>query len=273
MLTAACGGERAVDRVHLRFAPAPGTTVQYVFEQSTAMLFEGGPISGMRQRVNMRLFLTERITGAAPGGIAVQVTFDSVEALGLPFDDADLEPLLRRLRGLTGQLVVDERMRVVGATFEGLAGVPAQWGEQLGSTVRGMVFPFPNGPVGVGDSWTEDVELPLTSLPGNPGPVRARTTVTLRELRVEGADTTAVLAVVSVMPKDPIRVRANNGEATIRLTGSLEGEQSFSLTRGMPSTAAMAGELRISVRSDGDGSDVMGVVLDQQIDMRTAGEP
>jgi hypothetical protein len=68
-------------------------------------------------------------------------------------------------------------------------------------------------------------------------------------------------------------VRANNGEATIYLTGSLEGEQSFSLTRGMPSTAAMAGELRISVRSDGDGSDVMGVVLDQQIDMRTAGEP
>jgi hypothetical protein len=103
--------------------------------------------------------------------------------------------------------------------------------------------------------------------------VRASTTLTLREIRVEGADTTVVFSVVSAMPKDPIRVTAEGQTATIQLTGTLEGEQTFSLTRGMPSMAAMAGVVRMTVSGAFAGPGEMTLILDQRIDMRTVGGP
>lgn len=275
VLAAGCGGERAGgDAVRLRFGPPAGTTQHYAIEQHTTMRFEGGPMEGMgQQQVTMRMFVTQTVTGPTEGGTGVTLTFDStrLESPGMPV--AQMDAALQRMRGLTGHLVVDERMKVVGATFQPVPGLPRNVGEQLGSTVRGLVFPFPAGPVGVGDSWTEEIELPLGQLPGNPGPVRSRTTLTLREIRVEEGDSLVVLDVVSTMPKDPIRVRVESQEATIHLDGTLEGDQVFSLTRGMPRSAAMAGAVRMTMSGGIPGAGEMALILDQRIDMRTLGGP
>jgi hypothetical protein len=272
VLAVACGGERGGERVTLRFQPAAGAAQQYAIEQHTTMNFEGGPMAQLgEQRMTVRMYVTQTVTGPAEGGTAVTLTFDSTQLESPALPVGQMDDALRRMRGLTGQLIVDERMRVVGVAFQSVAGLPPNVGDQLGSTVRGLVFPFPEQPVRVGESWTEAIDLPLGELPGNPGPVRATTTLTLREVRVQEGDTSVVLDVVSAMPQDPIRVQAEGGQATIRLNGALEGEQEFSLTRGLPLTAAIAGVVRMTMT--GPSGEEMTLMLDQHVTMRPVGGP
>lgn len=273
VLVVACSGDRAGgERVTLRFAPTPGTTRHYVIEQHTKMRFEGGPMAQLgEQQMTFRVFVTEAIAGPASGGTAVALTFDSTHAESPALPVGRMEEALRRMRGLTGQLVLDERMRVIDATFKPAPGLPAKVGEQLGSIVQGMAFPFPARPVGVGDSWTEAVALPLGELPGSPGPVRASTSLRLREIHRDAADTTVVFEIVSAMPKDPIHLRINGQDATIHLAGTLEGEQEFSLTHSMPLTAAMTGVIRMTTSDPITGGQATTLNLDQRVVMRTVG--
>lgn len=270
-VTVACGGERAGDgKVLLRFHPATGTSRQWAIEQHTTMKFEDGPMARMgEQQMTMRMFVTQAVTGPAEGGIGLAVTFDStmIESPGIPAEQ--VAGPLRKMRGLKGEIVMDERMRVVRTRFNDPPGAPPNAGQQLGSSIRGMSFPLPEGRVGVGDSWAESIELPLGELPGNPGPVRAATTFTLREIRAAGSDTTVVFDVATKLPTEPIKVTIQGQEATFRLAGTLTGEQEFSVTRSMQQSGAVGGVVKMTMSGVMPGAAEMTMSLDQHMTMRT----
>src|SRR6266478_5600105 len=113
------------------------------------MRFEGGPMGAVpEQTFRMRMYYTQLVKGPAPGGVAVTVTFDSTSLDAPGMGAGAMRPAL-------------DRMRVLSAAFTGLTGAASPVTEQLGSSFKAMAFPLPEGPVGVGDSWVAEHELPL----------------------------------------------------------------------------------------------------------------
>jgi len=66
------------------------------------------------------------------------------------------------MRGMKSDIVYDDRMQVLSAAFTGLTGAPSPVTEQLGSSMKSMAYRS-RGPVGVGDSWVAEHELPLAA--------------------------------------------------------------------------------------------------------------
>lgn len=272
-LALACGGGGAGDKIMLRYHPPAGASQQLAIEQEIGMRFEGGPMAEMgEQRMTTQMFVTQAVAGPVEGGTAVTVTFDSMHVSSPMLPPRAMEQALRQMRGVKGDLVLDERMRVVRASFTGVRGVPADISQQLGSSVRGASFsiPFPARAVGVGDKWTETVEVPLGEIPGNKGPIKATTEIRVLEIRVQDGDTIVVLDVGTRLPTDPIAMSAEGEQGTITFAGVLAGDQEFSLPRGAVISGTMGGEVRITVSSPSSPG-TMTMVMNQRLTMRALG--
>src|ERR1044071_8864144 len=160
----ACGGDSrgGGPKVTLRYHPPAGAAYHYALDQQNAMRIEGGPMSAMpEQTFRMRMYYTQQVNGPARGGVAVTVTFDSTSLDAPGMGPGAMRPALDRMRGMRSDVVYDERMHVLSAAFTGLAGAPSPVTEQLGNSMKSMAFPLPEEPVGVGDSWVTEHELPL----------------------------------------------------------------------------------------------------------------
>lgn len=270
----ACGGG-AGQKIALRYHPPAGASQQFAIDQATRMRFEGGPMAEMgEQHMTMRMFVTHAVTGPVEGGTGVTVTFDSMQIESSMMPQGAADDALRRVRGLRGDLVLDERMRVVRASFANVPGAPAGMSRQLSGSVKGASFsvPFPQQAVGVGDKWTETTEVPLGELPGNPGPIKATTEVRVLEIRTQDGDTVVVLDVTTTMPADPITIRAEGEEATITFAGTLAGDQEFSLARGAAISGTMGGEVRMTMESPRLAGG-MTMVMNQQLTLQSLGAP
>src|SRR2546425_8070980 len=187
------------------------------------------------QTFRMRMYYTQLVKGPAQGGVAVTVTFDSTSLDAPGMGPGAMRPALDRMRGMRSDVVYDDRMHVLSAAFTGLTGAPSPVTEQLGSSMKAMAFPLPEGPVGVGDSWVAEHELPLGQQALNASsPLKSRTRITLKEIQIAGADTSVVLGIETHFPDEPITL-TQQGEGgapqtgTLRLSGSLSGEQVYSL--------------------------------------------
>ncbi len=201
-----CRGGASGPKVTLRYHPPAGAAYHYALDQQNAMRIEGGPMSAMpEQTFRMRMYYTQLVKGPAQGGVAVTVTFDStsIEAPGM--GPGAMGPALDRMRGMKSDVVYDERMHVLSAAFTGLAGAPSPVTEQLGSSMKGMAFPLPEGPVGVGDSWVAEHDLPLGQQAlSTSGPLKSRTRITVKEIQVAGVDTSVLLGIETSFPDEPI---------------------------------------------------------------------
>jgi hypothetical protein len=166
------------------------------------------------------------------------------------------------MRGLTSTIVYDDRMNVVHAGFTNATGMPSPLAEQLGRNVKGMTFPLPKRPVGVGDSWTAEVELPMTQMMNAGTRLTTKTKLTVKEIHADGPDTTVLLGVETTYPKDPITVQADNGSQTVKLSGTLTGEQLFSVTKGAPVRSSVGGTIRLEVAGK-KGAEGMKMLMQQ----------
>src|SRR5204863_1950943 len=172
-------------------------------------------------------------------------------------------PALDRMRGMKSDVVYDERMHVLSAAFTGLAGAPSPVTEQLGSSMKGMAFPLPEGPVGVGDSWVAEHELPLGQQAlSTSGPLKSRTRITVKEIQVAGVDTSVLLGIETSFPDEPITLTQQGpGGApqtgTLRLSGNLSGEQLYSLKRSAQVRAMMGGTIKMKSTAGGRGEMTM----------------
>jgi hypothetical protein len=59
----------------------------------------------------------------------------------------------------------------------------------------------------------------------------------------------------------------------VRLTGTLAGDQAFSLSRGTVLGGTMAGAIRLEMTGGIAGDRTLGVTLDQRLTLRTLEEP
>jgi hypothetical protein len=246
-------------KVTLRYHPPTGATYHYALEQQNSMQMAGGPAGQLPgQEITLHIYYSQAVTGPTAGGIGVTVTYDSTTML-----PAGMAPALDRMRGLTSKVVYDDRMHVVSATFTGIAGQASPLADQMGKSVKGMTLPLPDAPVGVGDSWTSETEMPIGEALGASTPLRSRTRLTVKEIQVAGADTSILLAVQTTFPGDPFTITQRGRQATVKLTGAIAGEQLFSLGKSVPVRYSMGGRMTIAVRDPQTGSAGMSLAMEQ----------
>ena len=259
-----CRGGASGPKVTLRYHPPAGAAYHYALDQQNAMRFEGGPMGAVpEQTFRMRMYYTQLVKGPAPGGVAVTVTFDSTSLDAPGMGAGAMRPALDRMRGMRSDVVYDDRMHVLSAAFTGLTGAASPVTEQLGSSLKAMAFPLPEGPVGVGDSWVAEHELPLGRQALNASrPLKSRTRITVKEIQIAGADTSVVLGIETHFPDEPITL-TQQGEGgapqtgTLRLSGSLSGEQVYSLQRSAQVRAMMGGTIKMKIGSAGQPETTM----------------
>ncbi len=254
-------------KLTLRYHPPTGATYRYSLEQQNSVRFVRGAMRGVpSQDVKMHLYYTQAVTGPAAGGIGVTVTYDSTT-----IEPGGLAPALDRMRGLTSSVVYDDRMQIVSARFTGLAGQPSPLLEQMGKSFKGVSFPLPPDPVGVGDSWVSEIDLPLGEMVGAGAPIKAHTQLTVKEIRITGPDTSILLAVATTFPGDPVTIARDGQTATLKLSGALSGEQVYSLAKSAPVRATMGGTMNIDVKGGQTGPDGMAIALEQQTSLQLTG--
>jgi hypothetical protein len=261
---AGCRGGSGGPKVTLRYRPPAGATYGFALEQQNSMKVEGGPMAQLPgQDVTLHIYYTQAVTGPTAGGIGVTVTYDSTT-----MEPGGMAPALDRMRGLRSNVVYDDRMRIVSASVSGVEGQPSPLLEQMGKSVKGITFALPEGAVGVGDSWTSESELPLGEALGASAPIKSSTKVTLKQILVEGADTSVLLAVETSFPGDPVTVNQKGRTATLRLSGAISGEQLFSVAKSVPVRSNTGGTMRIAVRAGEEASDAMTIAMAQQTSLR-----
>jgi len=263
LAAAACArGERG--KILLRYHPPKGAAYHYALEQKNAMKFESGPMAQMpEQELVMRMFFTQSITGPAEGGVGVSVRFDSTTMQSPLMAPGTIQPALDKLRGMTSAFVFDDHMNIVKADFAALPSGGSPITQQLSHNIKGMAFPLPDKPVGVGDSWEAESDLPLSQLGGSAGPLTAKTTLTVKEIHADGADTTVVLGMETTFPGAPIEVKQQGQTLILKLAGTLTGEQQFSVSRGASVHSSVGGTLKINVSGGPVGAEGMGMSMRQ----------
>lgn len=272
-----CRGGASGPKVTLRYHPPAGAAYHYTLDQQNAMRIEGGPMSAMpEQTFRMRMYYTQVVKGPTQGGVAVTVTFDSTSLDAPGMGPGAMRPALDRMRGMKSDIVFDDRMQVLSAAFTGLTGTPSPVTEQLGSSMKSMAYPLPEGPVGVGDSWVAEHELPLgRQALSTSRPLKSRTKITVKEIQIAGADTSVLLGIETSFPDDPITL-TQQGEGgapatgTLRVTGNLSGEQLYSLTRSAQVRAMMGGTIKMKSAAKGQPEVTMAMTQQTSLQLTEA---
>ena len=161
---AACGS--GGPKVALRYHPPTGAVYHYAFEQHSKIKFEGGPAAGMgEQQLTMHMFFTQQVGAPSGGQVQVTMTFDSISAESPMLPPAMMEQAFRQMRGMKTTALYDDQMRVQHVDFSGAPGLPPQMSDQITGSLKNLAFPFPDHPVGAGDSW-DAVGIPSARTPG-----------------------------------------------------------------------------------------------------------
>jgi len=266
LAVAACGG--GGPKVTLSYHPPFGAVYHYALEQRTEVSIASGPLAAMgKQRMVMRIPFTQTVKGpASGGGTEVDVVFETMtmEMPGVAPDAIAGE--LAKLNGLRSTIVYDERGKILRNTVTPVPGVPPNLIKEMSTGVQAMSFGFPDHPVGRGDSWTVTTELPLSQLAGantsQAGP--AKTTLTVREIRIAGADTSVVLDLKTEFPSGPIQVTAGGQSGTLKLEGGLTGHQQFSISRGAILDGTIKGSTKMHMANAMLGAKGMDVLTDTE---------
>jgi len=260
------GGGGGGPKVTLRYHPPTGAIYRYTLEQQNSVKMEGGPMAQLPgQDITLHIYYSQAVTGPTAGGIGVTVTYDSTTMA-----PGGMAAALDRMRGLTSKVVYDDRMHVVSASFSGIQGQASPLAEQMGKSIKGMTLALPDAPVGVGDSWTSETDLPIGAALGASAPLKSHTKLTVKQIQAAETDTSVVLAVETTFPGEPFTITQGGRKASVRLTGTVTGEQVFSLAKSVPVHFTMGGSMRIAMR-DLSSSQGMTIAMEQQTTLQLMG--
>jgi hypothetical protein len=256
-------------KLTLRYHPPMGASYHYTLEQHNTMKFESGPMAQMpEQQLTMRMYFSQTVTGPTQGGIGALVTFDSTTMDSPLTPPGGYGPTLDRMRGLTSTVVYDDRMNVVRTAFTNAGTTLSPLIQQLGKNLKGLAFPLPAGPVEVGDSWTAEMELPISQVASASAPLKAKTKLTVKEIHAGGPDTTVLVGLETTFPTDPVTITQQGQQVTLKMSGTLTGEQLLSITRGAAVHSSMGGTVKINVAGGQLGAAGMDMSVQQSTSLQ-----
>jgi hypothetical protein len=229
------------------------------------------PMNMPQQQIVMHLYYTQSITGPSGAGLGVGVRFDSVTVDSPLMVPPPLQAKLESIRGLTTSVTYDDRRNVLDGNSATAGGTATN--EQLVKGVRGLAFPFPEGPVGVGDSWTAEVDLPLGQVGSASAPFKAKSKFTVKEIDTSGPDTTVHIGLETTVPSEPIEMAQQGQSVKMKMTGVLTGEQVFSITRGATVHSQLGGTIAIDVTGGSLGDKGMHMTMTQAMSLTLGGAP
>src|SRR5437899_8556781 len=134
-----------------------------------------------------------------------------------------------------------------------------------------MSCSLPDGAVGVADPGTAESEGRVAGALGASAPIKSKTTLTVKEIQVAGADTAVLLHVETAFPGEPITLTQQGKLVTMKLSGGLTGEQLYSLSKSAQVHAAMGGTMRIKVKGAQPGEGEMTVAMTQRTSLQLTG--
>ena len=238
-------------KIALRYHPPAGAVYHYVLEQMSrvAMPSAGSPGAIARQEMSLRMYSTHTVKGpAAGGGTEVEIRIDSatMEMPGMP---SALGDQVAGLRGSSSITVFDDRFQLIGTDLRGMRTAPPEVVNQMLAVLKGMAYAFPDQPVGRGDSWDLSIELPIEQFGGIDASKAgsARTTLTVREIRVTAADTAVVFDIKTTFPTGPIELTVAGQRAMMTLSGEMTGYQEFSISRGTVVDGTIKGQSMLDI--------------------------
>lgn len=274
MSLAACRGDRRpaarplTGKVLLRYHPGAGSVFHYRLEQMSR-LAPDTPAADSGPRNTLELRFTQHVDSSGTD-VRVTTTFDSAQLSSPLLSPANAARAAQRVHDTRITAVFDDRQRLVRHDWSALDRLPATLGDQIQLGFRAVAIPLPEQPVGTGDSWTNEVELPFGEYAGG-APIKAKSRLTVRELSVAAGDTTVRLGVETEMPDRPLYFSIGGQPITVRLTGAITGEQVLSLTRGAVVEASLVGTMKVNVKGGFLGPQGMAMRVDQQGTIRLVG--
>jgi hypothetical protein len=249
-------------KIRLRYHPPAGATFIYRLDQTSRIAPDSTAGDSGTPNV-LRLALRQVIGVATPESVSVTAILDSGVVTSPMLAPTAAQDASRKLHGTQLTAVFDDHQRLIRDDWSGLGRLQGGVGDQLQLVFRAAALPFPEDPVGAGDTWSNTVELPFGQVAGG-APLTAKTKVTVREITVLAGDTVARLGVETSVPNRPLRFTFGGQAITVLLTGAITGEQLFSLTRGALVNATLGGAMHVRVTGGMFGSQGMAMRVEQQ---------
>lgn len=253
-------------KILLRYHPPAGASYAYLLDQTSRIAPDTFTTDTGSQN-SMHLALRQTIGAVSPDSVPVTATLDSARVASPMLSPTAAQDAAQRLRGVHLTAVFDDRQRLIRDDWSGVRRLPGVIADQLQLVFRAAALALPEDSVRTGDSWTNTVVLPFGQVAGG-APLIAKTKVQVRELSVLGADTIVRLGVETGVPDRPLRFTFGGQAITVALSGTITGEQVFSLTRGAIVEANLGGTMLVRVTGGMFGPHGMTMRVDQQGVMR-----
>ena len=270
-----CSGGKTL----LRFHPKAGT-YRYTMQQSLKGGLSGGPAGAAVMPVGEAVItgeFREVVEGPREGGIGVTWRIDTVSVTS-PTEavrvraDAAIANNLARVQAMTFEVVYDDRMIPTKAQVTDPLRVA---GDELPGTLRNaahsFAFPLPVEPVGKGDEWRASDEFPLAGVTGTQ-PLDVQYILTVKEIRVDGSDTTVVIGIATKFPDTPLTMTERGVTLQAKITGTATGQQEFNLTQGALVNGSMDGNIRIEMSAPRLPTPLV-MSFELHVSMRRVGSP
>jgi hypothetical protein len=252
----------ATTKIALRYHPPAGARYRYTLEQTSRFAPDTARALDSTTLTSMTLTFSQAVGARTGDGVPVMVTLDSSAVASPMLNPAAAADAAAQLRGLRLAALFDDRLQLVRSDLSALKRLPVLVREQVELGFRAAALPFPAPPVGSGDSWSDETELPFAQLVGGT-PLTVTSTITLRSITVTGRDTAVLLGVETAMPERPLQFNVGGQVVTVTLRGGITGEQVFSLTRGTLLSGTLGGTIHLTVAGGFLGPQGMAMRVEQ----------
>jgi len=234
---------RGPDKVLLRYRPRAGTVTRFHAESHFSV--SGQVISGVRPDRALRLAATDSVAVVEGDSVVRVIVVDSMTRTDAGYSTGELGAG-RALFGF-GTVWTDRRIE------RRLAPGPSPFViYHVIPDLVGGTAPLPDAPVGPGDSWKGEAMFFITQI-DSLGALRARIEVKLKSIMADGPDTTVLLQLRFKVEGPSVFFRDMNPPQTQQISGTLEGVERFSLTRGLTDSLALSGTLSTEFDLGGAG--------------------